>query len=65
MERCDSGTETETVPTLAADNGADYVWDGAKYHYNWSTKGMQSGEYRIFANLADGTSRYTDICLTK
>ena len=42
-----------------------YKWDGAQYHYNWSTKGLTAGEYRIFANLADGTKPYVDICLTK
>jgi hypothetical protein len=42
-----------------------YNWDGNQYHYNWSTKGLTAGEYRIFANLADGTARYVDICLTK
>ena len=36
-----------------------------QYHFNWSTKGLTAGEYRIFANLADGTARYVDICLTK
>jgi hypothetical protein len=37
----------------------------ASYHYNWSTKGLTTGEYRMYANLADGTKRYVDICLTK
>ena len=42
-----------------------YSWNGSQYHYNWSTKGLTAGEYRIYANLADGTKRYVDICLTK
>ena len=36
-----------------------------QYHYNWSTKGLTAGLYRIFANLADGTAQSVDICLTK
>ena len=37
-----------------------------QYHYNWSTKSVsKAGEYRIFANLADGTSQSVYICLTK
>ena len=50
---------------LAPDAGANYQWQGGQYHYNWSTKGLTAGEYRIYANLADGTARYVDICLTK
>ena len=42
-----------------------YTWDGSQYHYNWSTKGLTAGEYRIYANLADGLKPYVDICLTK
>jgi hypothetical protein len=42
-----------------------YTWDGAQYHYSWSTKGLPAGLYRIFANLGDGTVRPVDICLTK
>ena len=50
---------------LAPDAGANYQWEGGQYHYNWSTKGLTAGEYRIYANLADGTKPYVDICLTK
>jgi hypothetical protein len=42
-----------------------FIWDGAQYHYNWSTKGLPAGLYRISAKLADGTIRSVDICLTK
>ncbi|HET7691029.1 MAG TPA: YDG domain-containing protein [Nocardioidaceae bacterium] len=62
---CDASGTTEAVSTLTADAGAYYKWDGSQYHYNWSTKGLEAGEWRIFAILADGTSQYTDICLTK
>ncbi len=63
---CDTTTAPEAVLELASDAGTQYVWAGSHYHYNWSTKGLTAGEYRIYANLADGgTGRYVDICLTK
>ena len=37
-------------------DAGDVRWDGSQYHYNWSTKGLTAGEYRIYANLADGRS---------
>ena len=61
---CDAATQLETT-CVHPDAGITYVWDGSHYHYNWSTKGLTNGEYRIYANLADGTKRYVDICLTK
>ena len=54
-----------TGTTLAPDAGTAYNWQGNQYHYNWSTKGLTAGEYRIYAHLADGTQRFVDICLTK
>ncbi len=62
---CDANTMLENVTTLDASVVPQYIWDGAQYHYNWSTKGLPAGRYRIFANLADGTARSVDICLTK
>ena len=63
---CDSTTVLETITEVVTpDSGPTYSWDGNQYHYNWSTKGLTAGEYRIYANLADGTKRYVDICLTK
>jgi hypothetical protein len=62
---CDFATTSETVDSVSPDPGLQYAWDGSQYHYNWSTKGLTSGRYRIFANLADGTSPWVDICLTK
>jgi hypothetical protein len=67
---CDSQTSLEDPTTATPDSGAQYVWTTDHYQYNWSTKGLQAGEYRVYANLADGTGaqtgqNYTDICLTK
>ena len=63
---CDSSTDPESLPTIDPDSAPVYTWDGNQYHYNWSTKGLTSGRYRIFANLADGNpATWVDICLTK
>ena len=63
---CDSTTVLETInEVITPDAGVTYNWDGSRYHYNWSTKGLTAGEYRIYANLADGTKQYVDICLTR
>jgi hypothetical protein len=62
---CSSYTTVETVEVVAADTIPEYKWDGSQYHYNWSTKNLSSGIYRISANLADGTVHSVDICLTK
>ena len=63
---CDSTTQLETLnEALTPDGAAVYAWDGNQYHYNWSTKGLTQGQYRIYANLADGTRPYVEICLTK
>jgi hypothetical protein len=65
MGDCSSYTTLETVEPISADTTPVYTWDGSQYHYNWSTKGLPSGMYRIFANLADGTHQWVDICLSK
>jgi hypothetical protein len=62
---CDTITSAETLPSLVADATTQYAFNGGHYQLNWSTKGLTAGEYRIYANLADGTARYVDICLTK
>ena len=62
---CDTNSIPEDVPALTADVVPQYKWDGSQYHYNWSTKGLTSGLYRVFAKLGDGTTQSVDICLTK
>ena len=63
---CEDAAALETVGTVSPDNGATYSWDGTQYHYNWSTKGLTAGLYRVRAVLADGnTAAYVDICLSK
>ncbi len=61
---CDATAVPDTITdTVTPDPNAVYTWDGSQYHYNWSTKGLSAGEYRIYANLADGTKNFVDICL--
>jgi MBG domain (YGX type)/YDG domain/Bacterial Ig-like domain (group 3) len=62
---CDSNAAQDTTDLVNPDTGVTFTWDGSQYHYNWSTKNLAAGEYRIYANLADGTKQYVDICLTK
>ena len=62
---CDSATALETIYTDTPTDGGAFRWDTSQYIYNWSTKGLTAGEYRINAVLADGTKPYVDICLTK
>ena len=55
---CDPQTGGETVDSDSGFTGSIFRWDGTaqQYIYNWSTKGLNAGEYRIFAVLDDGTS---------
>jgi hypothetical protein len=64
---CDSATASESIPDATATGGTDYRWDATaqQYIFNFSTKGLTSGEYRIWANVGDGSHQYVDICLTK
>jgi hypothetical protein len=62
---CDSATSVEVPSDLATTPGENYKLNGTQYQYNFSTKGLTSGEYRIYASLYDGTKRYVDLCLTK
>ena len=62
---CGSLVALEDAETLTPNVVPIYPWDGMQYHYNWSTKGLSSGVYRIYAVLADGTQPWVDICLTK
>jgi hypothetical protein len=62
---CDTTAALDTTDVVTPDAGVTYTWDGSQYHYNWSTKGLTAGEYRIYAGVADTTKPYVDICLTK
>jgi large repetitive protein len=64
---CDSTTTLETTSADTPTAGSTFRWDSTaqQYIYNFSTKGLTAGEYRINANLADGTTQFVFICLTK
>jgi hypothetical protein len=62
---CDVTAVLDSVQLITADTVPEYKLTGGQYLYGWSTKNLTAGEYRIFANLADGTAQYVDICLTK
>jgi hypothetical protein len=64
---CGAATQPEAIISDPATSGASFRFDSAaqQYIYNWSTKGLTVGKYRIYANLDDGNSGayYVDICL--
>jgi hypothetical protein len=63
---CGMGGVSEELGTMTPDTGSAYKWDGGQYHYNWSTKGLSTGLYRVRALLSDNNDlAYVDICLTK
>jgi hypothetical protein len=60
---CDTQIAPEAHGTDAGFTGSTFRWDSGQYIYNWSTKGLKAGEYRIYATLDDGSKQYVDICL--
>lgn len=59
------GSDIEAVSTAAATAGNLFRYDAAsgQYLFNWSTKGLTSGTYRLFIDLGDGVSRTVDVGL--
>jgi hypothetical protein len=55
---------SDTTDPATPDAGSVFTWDGSQYHYNWSTKGLPGGEYRITATLADAEKLSVSICLS-
>jgi hypothetical protein len=54
----------ESQYTDPPSTGTTYNWDGAQYHYNWSTKGFKAGYYwRIGVKFDDGQTYYVYIGL--
>jgi hypothetical protein len=62
---CDTQLAPEVLATDSGFTGSTFRWDtGAQqYIYNWSTKGLLKGEYRVYVTLDDGSKQYVDICL--
>jgi hypothetical protein len=52
-----------TRATADAGNHFRYNPAARQYTYNWSTKGLAPGTYRLFLNLGDGVERTVDVGL--
>jgi hypothetical protein len=59
------GTDMEAVSTAAATTGTLFRWSGDQYIFNLSTKSLKAGDFRISAQLDDGTSISEKISLRK
>jgi hypothetical protein len=62
---CGATTLESLTVTVPEDADGLFKLTGSQYNYGWSTKGMTSGLYQIYARLADGTSRSVVICLSR
>ncbi len=60
-----AGPVNESVSTSAATTGNLFRYDPAAHQYifNWSTKGLTRGTYRLFINLGDGVEHTVDVGL--
>jgi hypothetical protein len=59
-----SQTVDESTYQVTPSTGTTFSWDGSKYQYNWSTKGLRAGYiYEIAVQLDDGTTHYIFIGL--
>jgi hypothetical protein len=59
------GTVIEAVTNVAATSGNLFRYDAAagQYMFNWSTKDLSSGTYRLHIDLGDQITRTIDISL--
>jgi probable HAF family extracellular repeat protein len=59
------GTELEAATTVAATAGNLFRYDATthQYMFNWTTKGLTSGTYRLTINLGDGVPHTVDVGL--
>ena len=64
---CDSLTDTEAAVAADATSGSSFRWDSSLlgYIYNFSTKTLTAGEYRIYASVDDGSTQTVDLCMTR
>lgn len=60
-----AGTDLEAVSSAAATTGNLFRYDPTAHQYifNWSTKGLTRGTYRLFINLGDGVERTVNLGL--
>lgn len=57
------GTDAESVTATTATTGALFRFSDSGYLFNWSTKGLPAGTYRIAADLGDGVSHTVQVSL--
>ena len=59
------GVINASVSTSAATTGNLFRYDPASetYIFNWSTKGLTQGSYRLHIDLGDGVERFVDVGL--
>jgi hypothetical protein len=59
------GTVIEAVSTSSATTGNLFRYDpkSGQYVFNWSTKGLERGVYRLFIDLGDGEEHMVDLRL--
>jgi hypothetical protein len=62
---CAGGIDDVLDGVYPASTSPVFVLTGGHYQYNWSTKGLTQGLYKVSAKLADNTTQTVDICLTK
>jgi hypothetical protein len=64
---CDTVTDTESAVAVDATSGSTFRWDSSLqgYIYNFSTKSLTAGEYRVYASIDDGSTQTVDLCLTR
>ena len=41
----------------------NFRYAGGQYIFNWSTKGLKPGMYRLYIDLGDGVDRHYDVTL--
>jgi hypothetical protein len=57
------GSYLEATSTAAATTGSLFRYDGSQYIFNWSSKGLTAGTYRVKADLGDGLAHTVQISL--
>jgi hypothetical protein len=62
---CGGGADDALDGLYPPSTSPVFALTGGHYQYNWSTKGLTQGLYKVAAKLADSTTQTVDICLTK
>jgi hypothetical protein len=57
------GSSIAATSTSAATTGNLFRYSGGQYIFNWNTKGLAAGTYRLTIDLGDGVSHQADVTL--